>query len=1753
MNASSADSGKPRRGRASWRGKGQAAGPANKPPRRRYWWGWHEEQAWGRTARRLATACVLTGLLALLIFKFLAWLAPTEKSTPLLLAAFTRYDDPLPPNAWAQEDIDRFQRDTTRTSSGKGRASDSNLRAETPKTDAKLVNLLERLQATKPGGPAGNVILLYVSAHGVLDDAGEPRLILPDPAGTDEEAAERSLHLDPARWLSLASLVREIHKHAAKGAKSVLFLDCTRMHANWSMGLLYNGFAEKLPEMMRQLRDDGVDDVFIINASGPGQVSWAAPELRGTAFAHFLERGLLGFDGASTSGGRVTLHKLRDALAKSVSNWVWENRLDMQVPMLVPPDAPNVDLTWSATDREPVTDKSPLFSSRDREHWVTLGKLWKRHDEFMSWENKASKTAWYRGQLLELEDCERSLCRFEQLAVAGKAYAKEATELLDDLETTADKLAKSDASDLLPSGSFPMQRAWLGSQPPDDGSGEKTRQREIARIVAFLQSPPPEAELKKVLPGLKKLERSLWFEAAWQWLLAGAGPQPAKAARALEWVPFPAATQGPELAEMHLLRVLSPQGDLSPSVLDNEGNYPQFVKLALAARQLAEEAACPADERAHYFIRHEVEAGDARRRLAEDRLFIGNATDLEQARAAWSGGADSAEAMYQGAQAHAVIIQNAWLARDRGFSQAPHLARWLARRAKPKEDMSDVDASMDRLLHVIADSHELGKQLDLRLAEFLQPEGDSAQRLRDLTQLQELTRKQSSALGEVRKVFLDSVDEQRKRARDRKNFRDLESLLSVPLVPAEDRGELRKVYLNLLALKPEESAKTKDSANSSAPPSDSKPDRGYLERVLQGWERHPALALLDRTTLAEDGDAAGDAMPNVEEEPLRGVSLSTDANAGKAVARLSQLAKEARRLLLQIDDQVTLWLKSPAEKTEDPLLELVSLRGNLSRADRLTRASLALVGRQDRPRVNAARGLVKLDRHALLIWHGERACQDFWGPRGTEGETESYFVLAAERYLRGARQAVRDLNLATAYSQQLQSRRDALASAVPEMVSLSLPDRQIPEEVSVFSDEVTLRTAGSLPQGKAALLAVELDGTPIAMRGPAQDQAQTRLELTIPVQEDGGEPWPLEFHRSPNSQAGQRLTLRAWYRGHRRDKVFHVIPLGRGLELAHEFHKLPTPKVTVRGKAKSPGAVAIVLDCSSSMKEPAKIGGRTTRMDEARSALEQILAQLARDGGYDVRLWLYGHRVGLKKVGDRYVADWNDGWGEKPDPLPALPSEDVEMALRTGKLNEQTLGDFEVLLQDQKKIRPWGGTPLYLAVYRAVNDLADLPEDEPRRLVVITDGKNDVYKPRAGVAKSLEDVVDVFVDKSRGLNEDQWIRFDLVGCAADDASRGELRQLADRVHESNSSDYPATFKDVSLNMGGLLGELRTSLGLYEYEILPDEGNAAPFGPTELGLPTEVDRFRPGQKFKARLRTSSARPGNFKLDGGESLVLVIQDTANGMELIHRPYDRDGQTDDEAEAKRDPTIDHKANADFDPAVFAIRAHRPETMGSTMRFPISVQNSERGRFSPRPKEAWVEITPLADADGTPGFTYPFYDLAYELEPNVPVLTCDAPRWDPDWGTARIDMWFKLGNTDPSVEKAVVEVRSPQDAEVPTPHRALDLVVDRATNAKVRFAVQIATNGPDVNVRVTQISEDESGLHPVRVEMSPAPAIARHEYFTDDPGGRVLHTFVYQDAKEDEVLGYLVRITSQQDLKQGAVHLDRPLTARIVVRPTK
>jgi hypothetical protein len=327
--------------------------------------------------------------------------------------------------------------------------------------------------------------------------------------------------------------------------------------------------------------------------------------------------------------------------------------------------------------------------------------------------------------------------------------------------------------------------------------------------------------------------------------------------------------------------------------------------------------------------------------------------------------------------------------------------------------------------------------------------------------------------------------------------------------------------------------------------------------------------------------------------------------------------------------------------------------------------------------------------------------------------------------------------------------------------------------------------------------------------------------------------------------------------------------------------------------------------------------------------------------------------------------------------------------------------------------------------------------------------------------------------------------------------------------------------------------LQRSLALSQYEVetYPARRRVTP-EPLELNTPCVVER-PPAQGADYQLRLidpDHSAEARVTVEGGEALELFASKSEERGQygLVHHRYRRD---------LRDACDKIPAPEDKQKRSFYVAAHLPEWKAGAARFFVSVQNADAEQFSPRPKEAWIQIRPVAAAaQAGPGTEYAFYDMGFVPDSPVPVLTCLAPNWPKTAKEAEILIWCKLRETPPDLDLTVSSFRQ-RKPRLP----------DAAGVAFEISTVPGRRSDEPLQVVVTERHPTGSDLYSVKVEMRPSPEKVVHRYSMRT--GTIRHTFFYENTTANDADNYHVLLTTRQELVDGAISLPRPLKVIVPV----
>jgi hypothetical protein len=854
--------------------------------------------------------------------------------------------------------------------------------------------------------------------------------------------------------------------------------------------------------------------------------------------------------------------------------------------------------------------------------------------------------------------------------------------------------------------------------------------------------------------------------------------------------------------------------------------------------------------------------------------------------------------------------------------------------------------------------------------------------------------------------------------------------------------------------------------------------------------------------------------------------LAADANHESKRREVEEQAGIIRAQLRSVAETTSSWVNDSSQrlvKQSGEPQSIVDARTGRCRADRLLRAAAGIMSAvpesDDRP--DATLQLRLLDLHNMLAWQSQRTIDDFWGP--ADPSDAPFFEMAAGRYQEAANelcraatgQARREDRSDSPYKTRVEAARGwAELSADPITLVEGDDEPELRHAVSV-----TLKP--SLPPGHLAFWLENASQATLAMR--ELDRPDFGRRMTVSTEAGAKVPLKYGLRRQDLDSSGSIVHAVALFRGHlSTDGV--AVEQPKGIRIENIRPENPRTTVRVWGQSAAPGAVMLILDCSGSMSFDTTIveeGNRVTRtrFDVARTAFENLLTELVASKHYRIGIRFYGHRVGFHPETNaiRKQLDWARASGK---PIPDIqPGEDAEddPFRPIGRLGPP---DLALIKEQTKSLKPWGITPLYLTLVRCLSqDFRGIKGDVPRSIVVITDGVNDQAGTRGPA------ITDIAAVESACKNNDN-VRVFMVGFELSASEAAKASPHFERIKAASNGDF--TFANNAEELAEALKKLIPN----QYAVFPSD--SAPPQPKDPGW-VELDRqyefvnFQRGRiprkaSYTVQIKNPYAEvKSDLELEGGESIELDVSE--DGKKLQHRLFKESliasNSNEERVRGIPDP-MDAKRQ-------FRIGIHMPRRLGTAVSFPVSIQNADWRQFSPRPAEAWVEITPvLADGPDASG-KYCFYDMVFEPDRPVPVLNCVAPEWPSTAEKAQLRIWFKMARTNPA--------RSPRIRELArNPNSDIEISGIPGITFRVQAKPPKNPDGDYAVIVTEQHPRNDPEFHSAKVEVYPPANRSTHSFNRE--AGKIIHTFYFSKLQEHEVLDdHELRVTSHSKLKDRAI----------------
>lgn len=1644
----------------------------------------------------MARRMIVTLAAGVLVVLLVRMLLTVQRQVPIVVGCVASYRSPLAIIPLVDEDRALLE-SLSRPGSfffdpGSAMVYDTSASLLSATADEMVATLTSTLRRTKPGGPDGDMAIVYLTAIGTLDDRGRPCLVPPgasdDPTGVDEQS-----------YLQVERLLNSFREALPERVGILVVLDACRSVTDWPLGVDDGDFT---PAVEALLKNSGLQRMWVMVPAATGQHSFASAAHGSSAAVAEFVRGMRGAADVRPWGdadGRVELWELASYLALHVDHRARAMFGERQTPVVIPTSADDDDaaLAWTIVRDSPI--EVPWDGEVVEDAW--LADRWRAAERLRPTAIRERPLSW--SSYLHM------LLRAESLRSAGTAFIDEQI----DVDRTVERMETALSLPLIPSARLvPGVRLVYAAQAAADAGNVDVR-RWLAAVERYVSIDQPLAE--GATPPAASEDVDDWMlraEAAWRWLIekceSDVALDRAAVVRWLECVGSRPEGVSFNPVQLHLVRMLVRWADpvdwqRQPAV------FRDVLRMVSKSRQ----AAYPEDVRADRILGADdlVQRGNAVMRTALDLMFVGGPANIDEAARL----SREAIALFDRREALASQRMLAIQLLDTVRAELPYLAAWWVEEARhvarvpDDKESAGVRTKATDIQAALLAVEQLERMLDANVAPIdaaSTPAGtpDKAEELRARCEAAFMTLR-SSYLNDCADLATQAPDSPRTLGRIRR-------ILAVPLVLGDLRVRLLRRASDLDRRQAALMAREPYRPEYPPPPVDP-------AAAVAGWITWRNLF-------------TNPVLPTLSSDPVGVTTLPTSAaDIAASVGRQVTAVRAAGRslpLILANFDRERAELEIGSRERDANVLEL------LARASGMSRRLASVAGQKPRTDdgATATQRYFAAAWHNRLLSHADLTLQEFWG--GVEPDEPVYCVHKARVLLDAAEAMVRSNEVAVgdADRARLAARIESLATLGGGFANLELsPDRLIlPSATGVAPprNKATLTALASVPQGLAALwLSESVDGRPLELlesgvgNGSPSPSARTGasrtgIRVAVPAVETS---WQLDAAAATSLELNRTavLDLTAWYRGHRLVVGLPVAAAAASRTTEWEASPPVAPRVTVRGDLAEAQAVAIVFDCSGSMGQ--RLADGRTRLDAGRAAVAELLDSLAKSGRWDVSLWLYGHRTRWSRDKDgKYVAGLTPAGvvakaaaGRDGQPFTLVPGDDVEQVLPMQPLTPAVV---ERIFLTLSPLEPGGETPLYLAISEALKtDFDGGRTDVPGHVLVVTDGANDQTGGRYVTASGVEDQL---ARKNGGRRSP--LRIDVVGFGfssggADRASRmDDIRNLATG---SGGRFYEAAGADA------LARSLRESLRVIRWRV---RGPDAPPDSVSLGASLTLPPPLVGRSlaYEATLESGGNPPRRgFVTEGGEAIELFVG--GGGRSLDFRRYD--GGTE---QGLRDSRTNLFAPSEPQ-RLFFVGAHLASRSGDTVRFPLSIQNANATEFSPRPVEAWVEIAPRS-SDGAQGAPFVFYDLSFQPNRPVPVLDLATKNWPRSADRAEIRGWFRFTKTPPDVAVTLADL-------TPGVERRLELAGLPGREIRVTLTPAEAADHVKLSVVEAQVAKAAETMPCARVCVTPDCLRAVH--IVEPETGRVRHEFTVRAEGGRVMPDTQLLITDKQRVLNGAVSL--------------
>jgi hypothetical protein len=1390
-----------------------------------------------RKIKVLASVTVLFALLGLVVW-LLYFLFLPKKTALILVVAGYETNLTLPQNAPGRAGIDALRNLASSDNKNfENRGADGDLRDkaawEPPETLQKVAEKTD-------------VLLIVFSVHGVSE--GTENYLLRD-GGSPWNLKEH---------LSLNDVLTSLAAVDPKKPK-VLVLDVVHTGSNWSTGMIHNQFVANLKAMNERIK--GIPNLVVLCSTDEHQRSWHSPEWGRSVYLHYLLEGLKGAADTDKNDW-INLQELHAFVASRTQRWVYDNRLELQTPIMLPNEAN--DASWvtkmrvvqQTKHKEPDQMPAAPFTAPPG-----LSEVWA---QWMELRDQAPPPWVYAPHLWKLYS--QAVVRHEELLLVGSSKASDARMKADDCYK-----ALKDLRELpLESANYTLPLAAVGGRHmPRD------KRDQVRAWVSRLNADASEKVLAEIQQ-TAAVDLTLIRQELHRFLLRTEVRELAdlrdtsKVSRILNRLEPNKAVRP---TEVHFARMVGLPLQFSD---EDYASNRILIKDALTARLDAEEIALSFDAatREHPYAEHilpwlagRLVKADESRRYSEDYLFA-HKWDLAQRTA------DEMRTAYKKIKEDGAKLRHALRVRDEVMAVLPSLSHYLA-----VLEPSDATKTRDQIAQVRKiweDLHDLDEELTKA------PSENEALLDKQITDMDTLAKRVKAEYGKLTEDYRAHFNKLVNESALPPNLHALYALATVPLLDQKDRVRLteRIRYISLTLLqKTENSETTEDKIKAS--PEKSKAEVRSQERVA----RHGGLLLSMAGKYHMMGKYDGYTQLRVATPNVFAVAV--------------QAGPDIREVWKRLAADMHLHLKGLVNKN------LAEARPELWKMEKMGRhLSVASAAEFFKSEANPGALARNLRLYDLLFWMAQRTQQDFWN---WDYKAEiPYYVDASRSFLRDAHAMLGRLPEAEEPAFKAERRADVtkveakLDRNRPRPVLEGLPGvakagdkpflyitseleyeldihlkvegvpRGIPYATFVI-EKPDLLTQDEREKRRFAELIKDRDSVPFTMK--LYNELLKRQHDEFRRKKTHAEPKPGETARRDTS-----IRLYSWFRGHVNEPVINVALYPFANNVNADEPALGNSALTLYGKGvrASDSALVIVLDCSGSMKETD--GKGRPRFERVKDALGVLLANLDED--IQVSLWIYGQ----KKTQDA-VENQNEGSIHK-----------LHFARRWKK---EMVGE---VMGKVKTIEPEWFTPVVRSIIEAKADLADWESGKQKgfaTLIVLTDGEDTCFNispnnksrqapdPQLNPGNRLS--IEQFLTRELANSKIKYsvVAYEITGNArnvAENQFGGVVRSLGE---DRFSLDFVNDVEDLKSMLK------KRSQRKLEYRIKNESETQVLFaGVLPDSRAVQPIALEPGNyTVEVQKPTGGVVTQRIKLDKGDWLTLRLEPAGNNFRLVRDPITRE----------------------------------------------------------------------------------------------------------------------------------------------------------------------------------------------------------------------------------------------------------------------